>query len=133
MITITDIFEKFGITASDAQAKDFEKWVINFAWSKYNDDKMNQRVIIENKVKSLGLRFPNGTVGKEYSTQFIIPNELVDDVWIEGVEELGLRASLKDVESKENALIKESPTSADGDVNVKIVMLMRRWRTLMNV
>ena len=97
---ITDILEKFGISASNAQAEDFEKWIIDFTWSKYNEDKMNQRIIIENKVKSLGLRFSNGTVGKEYSAQFIIPNELVDDVWIEGFEELGLRASLKDDNNK---------------------------------
>ena len=97
---ITDILEKFGISASNAQAEDFEKWIVDFTWSKYNEDKMNQRIIIENKVKSLGLRFSNGTVGKEYSAQFIIPNELVDDVWIEGFEELGLRASLKDDNNK---------------------------------
>ena len=62
---IIDILERFGIIASDAQAEDFEKWMVNFTWLKYNDDKMNQRIIIENKVKSLGLRFSNGTVGKE--------------------------------------------------------------------
>ena len=73
---ITDILEKFGISASNAQAEDFEKWIVDFFWSKYNEDKMNQRIIIENKVKSLGLRFSNGTVGKEYSAQFIIPKEL---------------------------------------------------------
>jgi serine/threonine protein phosphatase PrpC len=99
---IIDILERFGIIASDAQAEDFEKWMVNFTWSKYNDDKMNQRIIIENKVKSLGLRFSNGTVGKEYSAQFIIPNELVDDVWIEGFEELGLSASLKEDNDKSN-------------------------------
>ena len=108
---IIDILERFGIIASDAQAEDFEKWMVNFTWSKYNDDKMNQRIIIENKVKSLGLRFSNGTVGKEYSAQFIIPNELVDDVWIEGFEELGLSASLK-VSPLSSSLINNSVSNA---------------------
>ena len=43
---IIDILERFGIIASDAQAEDFEKWMVNFTWSKYNEDKMNQRIII---------------------------------------------------------------------------------------
>lgn len=108
---IIDILEKFGICASNAQAEDFEKWIVDFTWSKYNDDKMNQRIIIENKVKSLGLRFSNGTVGKEYSAQFIIPNELVDDVWIEGFEELGLRAYLKEDNEKSNDTDKKITTT----------------------
>ena len=95
MCNIVDLLEKCGICASNEQACDFEKWLVNTAWSKYNDDKMNQRIIIENKVKSLGLRFPNGTVGKEFIAQLVIHSDLVDDIWLEGVEELGLNYSIK--------------------------------------
>ena len=102
MSKIIDILKKFGIVASDAQAEDFEKWIVDFTWSKYNDDKMNQRIIIENKVKSLGLRFPNGTVGREYSAKIIIPSELVDEVRIDGYEELGLREPQKEFNVESN-------------------------------
>ncbi len=51
MSIISNLMDKFGISASLVQADDFEKWLMNAAWSKYNDEKMNQRVVIENKVR----------------------------------------------------------------------------------
>lgn len=51
---------------------------------------MNQRLIIENEIRSLGLRFPNGTIGKAYSCEFQLPLDKISDVVIEGVEDLGL-------------------------------------------
>ena len=103
MSKITELLEKHGFSATAAQVEDFEKWLLNTTWSKYNDDKMNQRIIIENKVKSLGLRFPNGTVGKAFSAQLVIPSDLVDDIRIEGYEELGLNYSIKPTEESNSA------------------------------
>lgn len=51
---------------------------------------MNQRLIIENEIGDLGLRFPNGTIGKAYSYEFRLPLDKITDVVIEGVEDLGL-------------------------------------------
>lgn len=83
---ISNLLDKFGITASLAQADDFEKWLVNAAWSKYNEDKMNNKVIIDNKVRALpGLRFSNGTVRKDYSVQIELPTDLVMDAWVEGL------------------------------------------------
>lgn len=96
MSIISNLMDKFGISASLVQADDFEKWLMNAAWSKYNDEKMNQRVVIENKVRSLDLHFSNGTVGKEYKAQIEIPFELVDDVWFDDVETLGLKYTVLD-------------------------------------
>jgi hypothetical protein len=98
MNKINELFEKHGIVASDAQTEDFEKWLVKTMWSNYNDEKMNLRIVIENKIKSLGLRFSNGTVGKEFSAQLSIPNDLIDDAWIEGLENLGLTCTIKEDE-----------------------------------
>lgn len=116
MCKLIDLLEKYGISASNAQAEDFEKWIMNTTWSKYNDDKMNQRIIIENKVKSLGLRFPNGTVGKEFSAQFIIPYELIDDAWIEGLDSLGLQSTIKE-EKKLDCEKPEVSSSEQDNIN----------------
>ena len=86
MSLVSNLLDKFGIKASLAQADDFEKWLINAAWSKYNEDKMNNRIVVENKVKALsGLRFSNGTVRKDYLSQIELPTDLVMDAWFEGL------------------------------------------------
>ena len=64
MSKLIELLDKYSISASEEQVLDFEKWLINTTWSKYNEERMNNRIIIENQIKSLGLRFPNGTVGK---------------------------------------------------------------------
>ena len=97
MSLISNILDKFGISATLAQADDFEKWLVNEVWNKYSEDKMNQRIIIENRVKSeCNLRVPNGTVRKEYSARIELPTELVEDAWFEDncLESLGLSCTL---------------------------------------
>lgn len=51
---------------------------------------MNERIMIENEVRNLGLRFPNGTVNKDYKFLFELPAGKLRDIEIEGEEELGL-------------------------------------------
>ena len=51
---------------------------------------MNQRIMIENEVRQLGLRFPNGTVKKEYCVFFDLPIDKISDIELIGAEELGL-------------------------------------------
>lgn len=113
MCKIVDLLEKCGICASTEQANDFENWLVNTAWLKYNDNKMNQRIIIENTVKSLGLRLPNGTVRKTFFAQLVIPSNLVDDIWIEGFEELGLNYSIEPAEESNTA---EQYSENNGDI-----------------
>lgn len=54
------------------------------------EERMNERLIIENEIKRLGIRFPNGTVNKIYDFSFELPMHHIKDVELEGVEELGL-------------------------------------------
>lgn len=51
---------------------------------------MNQRIMIENEIRQLGLRFPNGTVKKDYSVSFELPTDKISDIELIGAEELGL-------------------------------------------
>lgn len=79
---------KAGIPKSDKEL--FLNWTISRLWNTYKEERMNQRLIIENEIKSLGLRFPNGTVKKEYSTCFELPMDKISNVELLGAEELGL-------------------------------------------
>ena len=114
MSKFIELLEKYGICLSDEQATDFEKWLFDTSWTKYNEEKMNQRILIENKIKSLGLRFPNGTVGKEYCTKLAIPGDLVDDIWIEGFEEQGLSYSIEPIEESNST---EQQSENNGDIS----------------
>lgn len=46
--------------------------------------------MIENEIRQLGLRFPNGTVKKDYSVSFELPTNKISDIELIGAEELGL-------------------------------------------
>jgi hypothetical protein len=97
MSLVSNILDKFGISATLTQSDDFERWLVNEAWNKYSEERMNNRIIVENRVKSeCNLRIPNGTVRKEYLAQIELPLELVEDAWFDGsVETLGLSWALE--------------------------------------
>lgn len=46
--------------------------------------------MIENEIRQLGLRFPNGTVKKDYAVSFELPTDKISDIELIGAEELGL-------------------------------------------
>lgn len=51
---------------------------------------MNRRIIIENEIKNLGIRLPNGTVNKEYKSSFRLPIDRICGIEMHGAERLGL-------------------------------------------
>ncbi|MDE6755494.1 MAG: protein phosphatase 2C domain-containing protein [Muribaculaceae bacterium] len=65
-------------------------WALESLWNNFTEQRMNQRIIIENEIRNLGLRFPNGTVRKTYFAEFSLPAEKISDVRLEGISELGL-------------------------------------------
>ncbi len=79
---------KAGIPADDKE--EFLNGTIAGLWQIFKEERMNQRLIIENEIKGLGLRFPNGTVKKDYSTCFSLPVDKISDIELEGANELGL-------------------------------------------
>lgn len=77
-----------GIPSADKNV--FINWAVARLWQTFKEERMNQRLIIENEIKNLGLRFPNGTVKKDYSTCFGLPMDKISNVEIAGAEKLGL-------------------------------------------
>lgn len=79
---------KAGIPSADKEA--FIDWTIGQLWNSYKEERMNQRLIIENEIKALGIRLPNGTVKKEYCTLFELPVDKISKVQLIGADEIGL-------------------------------------------
>ena len=82
---------KAGVTSSDKEA--FINWTIGSLWNQFKEERMNQRIMIENEVRQLGLRFPNGTVKKDYAVSFRLPVDKIHDIELRGAKELGLTLS----------------------------------------
>lgn len=77
-----------GVPSSERE--EFIKWTVESLWHSFRTERMNRRIIIENEIKGLGLRLPNGTVKKDYSFAFILPMDKISNVELKGAEELGL-------------------------------------------
>ena len=87
---VVEVLKGIGETPSKRQIDEFQAWRIKEQWKRYKEERMNQRIMIENEVNHLGLRFPNGTVKKEYSHVFQLPIDKIDVIELSGIEELGL-------------------------------------------
>lgn len=77
-----------GVPSYDKES--FLNWAISSLWNTFKDKRMNQRIIIENEVCQLALRFPNGTVKNEYCVFFELPVDKIYDIELVGAKELGL-------------------------------------------
>lgn len=99
---------------SPAEVRDFARWAVKNLLQAYKEQRMNQRILTENQMRSLGIRLPNATVKKEYL--FPLPQLAPDitDIRIVGLEETGLHlASVQEDGSSEPQLvIKGHPTKA---------------------
>ncbi len=126
MSIISNILDSNNIKASLAQADDFGNWLVKELWNKYNESKMNNRIIIENKVNELGIRLPNGTVNKEYSQELVLPKELVDECSIEECDELGLTACVNPVENEYKITLTGKPKQS-GDFSLKLQYKYKGW------
>ncbi len=77
-----------GIPDVDKDA--FLGWAVGHLWQTFKTERMNQRIIIDNEIKGLGIRLPNGTVNKEYLASFELPICKISDVELTGADDLGL-------------------------------------------
>lgn len=92
-----DLKEKLkslNINYSEAEYEDFILRSLKRLWNEYTKECMDESIIFKNKVEALPITIPNGTVGKDYKSSFLFPGELVDDYWIEGLNETGLNYSI---------------------------------------
>lgn len=123
MSLVTTLLEQCGIQASLAQGDDFQKWLINEAWKRYKDDRMNNKIVVENKIKDLGIRLANGTVRKDYTASFTIPKELVEDFWIDGLDQVNLKCNITD----DNECTLSGKPNTPGDFTLKLSFKYKGW------
>lgn len=81
-----------GVTSSEKGP--FMNWAISSLWNTFKEERMNRRIVTENEIRQMGLRFPNGTVKKEYSVFFELPVDKISDIELIGAEELGLTLAI---------------------------------------
>ena len=87
-LALDKAMQRAGIPSSDKES--FLDWTIASLWNTFKEERMNQRIMIENEIRQLGLRFPNGTVKKDYAVSFELPTDKISDIELIGAEELGL-------------------------------------------
>ncbi len=75
---------------------EFVNWAVSQLWKNYKEERMNQKILIDNEIKSLGIRLPNGTVKHDYSASFKLPAEKISDIELDGIDELGLTFAISD-------------------------------------
>lgn len=78
------------------QREAFMQWAVGSLWQSFRKERMNQRILIENEIRSLGIRFPNGTVKKDYTTFFSLPVDRISNIRLAGDEGLGLILAVGD-------------------------------------
>ena len=105
----------------EAERTRFLKWLIDTRWAEFKQDRMNRRIIIENEIKNLGIRLPNGTVNKPYEASFRLPLDRLSDVRLEDPDGLDLDFSLA---GDGTCTIKGTPVKA-GDFTLTL-----RYRTV---
>lgn len=111
------------IDFTDAEYEDFVAWALKKMWNDYNQECMDKRIIIENKVKELPIVIPNGTVGKEYSASFSISQDLVVDYRLDGLDKVGLNYEISD---NNECIIKGVPNEA-GSFEVLLSYKYKGW------
>ncbi|MDE5586540.1 MAG: protein phosphatase 2C domain-containing protein [Muribaculaceae bacterium] len=88
---IEKLFRSHGVPEADREA--FINWLIARRWAEFKEERMNQRILMENEINDLGIRLPNGTVNKEYKASFRLPLDRVAIVGFDGAGDLGLSFS----------------------------------------
>ena len=93
IMELKDRLSNLMIDCTDARIEDFSQWIVKKLWNEYDKEYMDRRVIIENQIKELPIVIPNGTVGKEYTSTIRLPENIVEEYWIEGLEAIGLQGN----------------------------------------
>lgn len=83
-----------GIPDRDRPA--FLDWAVGSLWDTFKDKRMNERIMIEDEIRGLGIRLPNGTVSKEYIAEFTLPAGKISNIRLSGAEAAGLSLEMKE-------------------------------------
>lgn len=91
--TLSLLLENNGIKATSEEIRDFNKWLIQDLWDRYQKNCMDQRVIVTNVINNVPINISNGTQGKPYKSQLIeFPSDVAYDYVFEGLNDIGLEA-----------------------------------------
>lgn len=74
-----------------SEKEHFLNWAVSSLWSNFKEQRMNQRIVIENEIRQLGIRFPNGTVNRPYEFLFDLPTDKISNISLDGAQEIGLK------------------------------------------
>lgn len=121
---IKALLEKLGQQFTAEEYEDFQSFTISKLWKDYNDDCMEKATVIKNRIDALDIKFPNGTVNKEYSASFSLPKEDAYDIEIEGADGVGAAAVI----DKETNLCKIQGTPVQaGDFEITVKYKYTGW------
>lgn len=126
MSTISNFLDKYNIKATLAEADDFERWFVDYAWDKYQTYRMEKRNNISNQFNAIPITIPNATVGVEYcSPRIELPIEIAYDYEFYGLEESGLSIII-DNDIQNAFFVKGKPLNA-GDYCITIKYKYKGW------
>ncbi|MDE5868810.1 MAG: protein phosphatase 2C domain-containing protein [Muribaculaceae bacterium] len=100
----------------DEERDDFLKWSVKLMYDNFKVERMNRRIEIEEEVRRCGIRFPNGTVGKEYEFRFTLPSEGISDVELYRTEANGLEL----IDAGQGEFILKGKPEAAGDFSLTL-------------
>lgn len=128
MSIISNFLDKYNIKATLAEADDFERWFVDYAWDKYQTYRMEKRNNISNQFNAIPITIPNATVGVEYcSPRIELPIDIAYDYEFYGLEESGLSISIIIDDDIQNAFfVKGKPLNA-GDYCITIKYKYKGW------
>ena len=90
IVLISKILKSIGVRPTRCQIDSFQAWRIKDEWKRYQEERMNNYVVAENKLKSLPLIFPNGKKGEEYNHTVKIEGLDIEFLEVDGIEETDL-------------------------------------------
>lgn len=126
MSLFSNFLEKNNIKTTLAESDEFERWMINDAWDKYQTYCMEQRTLIMNNINGISIIIPNATVGIDYcSPSFVLPNDIAYDYEFYGIEELGL-SIVENEDCPNSYYVKGKPHTA-GDYSIIIKYKYQGW------
>lgn len=82
------------IGVPENEKDDFLFWTISTLWEQFKTIRMHRRIDIEEEIKRIPISLPEGTEKLEYEAQFSLPDDIISDIRLEGIEETGLTFSV---------------------------------------
>lgn len=121
---IVEVLQTMGLSPSKGQIDDFKAWRIKDEWKRYQEERMNNYVIEQNKLNAMQLAFPNGKKGEDYSRQIHLDLSGYEDAWIENADATGLKEEI----DFDNGIITLAgvPPQA-GDFEIKLCIKLKGW------